>query len=506
MNTAVQERFLEPSSLVARVQRFRALRALVLGDVMLDSYLEGNATRLCSEGPVPVIRKTSEARLPGGAANTAANLQALGAEVRLVGLAGADATGQLLRSSLRAQGVDDGWLVEDEHLTTLHKLRILADGQYVVRFDDGDTEAPSTSSSARLVSRLAEALEWCDVVVVSDYAYGVVSTPLLERVVEWRRRRPCPLVVDSKDLARYQGVGATVITPNHLEAQLLASPGSVPQPDAGLELIERVGREIRSYLGVEHVIVTMGKRGVCLVEESGDTEHLAAHPTAQAHDVGAGDSFTAGLALALAAGAGCREAARIGLISAGIAVTKPRTAVVNHRELLQRVSLVGRSAEGRGSERGLDDLRERLRFARLTGQTVVFTNGIFDILHAGHVDFLRQARQLGDLLVVGINSDRSALAVCGSRPFNRQEDRLALVSALDSVDHALLFDEQTPEQLIQALGPHVHVKGGDYAGQPLPEAEAVAAAGGRVVILPLSPDDETPGLIERLLLSAAGGN
>jgi D-beta-D-heptose 7-phosphate kinase/D-beta-D-heptose 1-phosphate adenosyltransferase len=218
-------------------------------------------------------------------------------------------------------------------------------------------------------------------------------------------------------------------------------------------------------------------------------------------DVGAGDSFLAVIALALASGASAHQAARIAIEASCVAAGKRRTSTVSLRELLQRISLQVHAAESRGGERELGPLIAALDAARAAGQTVVFTNGSFDLLHAGRIEFLRQARQLGDLLVVGVNSNRTTRLLKGdNRPLNDEQSRLALVRALGPVSHALLFDDEEPSAIIRALQPDIHVKGGDYAGVELPEAEAVAEVGGRIVILPLAGADDARQLVERIAL------
>jgi len=484
------------------VRRFRRLRALVVGDVMLDSYLEGRAARLCSEGPVPVVRRTAEERVPGGAGNSAANLRALGAEVMLVAPVGRDRVGEMLRDALRARDVGDDWLVADAAAGTLHKLRILANGQYVVRFDDGDTDHLSPEGQRAFRDRVAAAFARCDVAIVSDYRYGAISPAAIEYLCELRRVHDVPLVVDAKHLLRYRAVGATLLTPNHLEARLAVDPASGGEGPITIPEIERVGRSLLELVDAERVAITLAADGVLLLERGAPACHLPAHPVAQANDVGAGDSFTAAAALALAAGADCRQAAQIGVDAAGIAVAKRRTAIVRGQELLQRVSLRDRDATAR-HHRDLAALAARLEPARAAGRTIVFTNGVFDILHAGHVRFLRQAKALGDVLVVGVNSDASVeRGALERRPVNGERDRLALVAALAPVDHAILFDEATPAAAIRALRPRVHVKGGDYADTVLPEAEAVREVGGRVVILPLDGAPTLDGLSDRVLAIA----
>lgn len=502
------------------VRSFRRLRVLVIGDAMLDTYLEGTAARLCSEGPVPIVRKTSELRVPGGAANTAANLRALETEVIFLSIIGRDVAGMLLRSALRERGVDGRWLVEDERASTLHKLRILADGQYVVRFDDEESHAYTQESQKQLLAHLTEAFSQCDLVVVSDYGYGVLTGELIDRLRELRAAHPKVLLVDSKDLYRFRHIGATVVTPNHLEARLLvehrraAVGASLIGARAQLTEIERIGRELLTILDAEHAAITMAGDGVCLVDRHGMTRHVPAHPVDHANDIGAGDSFAAAMALSLAAGASIEDAAQIGIDAAGIAVTRRWTAVVSYQELLQKVSLRDAALHSGGhipvtegdSLMALSQLTAELDIERLAGRTIVFTNGVFDILHAGHVQFLRRAKALGDVLVVGVNSDRSTRQLKGKRrPINSERDRLALVAALDSVDHVILFDEDTPTELIRTLRPHIHVKGGDYADEVLPEAEAVREVGGRIVILPLAGSLSTSRVIDRIVALASDG-
>jgi D-beta-D-heptose 7-phosphate kinase/D-beta-D-heptose 1-phosphate adenosyltransferase len=497
---------------------FRQLRVLVIGDVMLDTYLEGNATRLCSEGPVPVVRKTAEQRIPGGAANTAANLRALEADVALLGVVGHDIAGSLLREALQARGIDDHWLVEDEQASTLHKLRILADGQYVVRFDEGGLQGEQSSpytkrTQQRLLAHLEYLYAWCDLMLISDYCYGVVFDALIELLQKLHDAQPKTWLIDSKALQRFRTVSATIVTPNYLEAQLLiaslerdadTSRRAGQRDSADMAEVAEIASRLLSSLHTEHVAITLAERGVFLLNRAGSAVHIPAHPVHHANDVGAGDSFSAALALALAAGAEIEEAARIAIDAAAIAVTKPRTAVVLYQELLQSVSLRA-YAKDANTQRSNAEYAARTHLVSLLdaerskGRIVVFTNGVFDILHAGHVQFLRQARALGDVLVVGINSDGSVRRRKGAgRPINSERDRCSLVAALDMVDHVLIFDEDTPSGLIRLLRPAIHVKGGDYADESLPEAEAVREVGGRIVILPLAGTVSTSDVIERI--------
>jgi lipopolysaccharide heptosyltransferase II len=330
----------------ALLHRFQNLRVLVIGDVMLDTYLEGEATRLCSEGPVPVVRKTEEQRVPGGAANTAANVRALGAEVLLLGIVGHDSAGSLLREALRERGINDRWLVEDATLSTLHKLRVIANGQYVVRYDEGNKRDQPCSPvvQQQLLSHLDELHRQCDVIIVSDYCYGVLFPELIARLHSLQRVQPRPWLIDSKALQRYQSIPATILTPNYSEAlallaQLQGRPADYDHSGANLAEVEQVARLLLTYFRSECIALTLGAHGVFLLEHSGDKLHLSAHPVDCVNDVGAGDTFSAALALALGAGGTLHEAAAIGIDAAGIAVSKPRTVAVQYQELLRRVNM-----------------------------------------------------------------------------------------------------------------------------------------------------------------------
>ncbi|MBW3632238.1 MAG: D-glycero-beta-D-manno-heptose 1-phosphate adenylyltransferase, partial [Chloroflexi bacterium] len=249
----------------------------------------------------------------------------------------------------------------------------------------------------------------------------------------------------------------------------------------------------------DHIAITMADQGVLLTGPSGEQTHLPCHPVERAGDVGAGDTFTAAAALALATGASAAQAVRVGIDSASIAITRSRTSVVSYQDLLRRVSL-----DDNSDILSLKDVVARLEAERFLGKRIVFTNGVFDILHAGHVQLLRRARALGDVLVVGLNTDASTRRLKGpTRPVNRESDRLALVSALDVVDYAVLFDEDTPAELIRAIRPHVHVKGGDYLAERLPEIGAVHEVGAEVEILSLVEGRSTTALIDRIVATAS---
>jgi len=316
-------------------------------------------------------------------------------------------------------------------------------------------------------------------------------------------------LVDSKNLYRFRNIGATVVTPNYLEARLLVEHGRITEPsisETGIDMseVEHIGRRLLAMIDTEHAAITLAGDGVFLIDRQGMTLYIPTFPIVQANDVGAGDSFAAAMALALVAGGNIEESARIAVDAASIAITKRWTSVVSYQELLQKVSLRDHASlspvTGACSPKSITRLTEQLGEERLRGKTIVFTNGVFDILHAGHVQFLRKAKELGDVLVVGVNSDHSTQRLKGKRrPINNERDRVSLVAALDPVDHVVLFNEDTPSELIRALRPDIHVKGGDYTDEFLPEAETVHEIGSRVVILPLAGSISTTSVIDRII-------
>lgn len=481
------------------VQGFTGLRALVIGDAMLDTWLEGEAIRLCKEAPVPVVREVSTTHCPGGAANTAVNLAALGADVEYVAFIGSDQPGRHLREAFRAAALDDRHLIEDAGISTLHKVRVIASGQYVVRFDEGSTDGVSTGSRLQMLERVAVRYPESDLVVVSDYCHGAIADDVITLLGELQQSHPTVLVVDSKTISRFANCPSTMVTPNLQEAWRATDPDNAPNQPVDLEQAYEIGRNLRGMLRSSMIAVTLAEQGVLLTGPDGGQAHLPCHPVSRASDVGAGDTFTAATAMALAAGALTEQAVRIGIDAAAIAVTRGRTSTVSAQDLLRRVSLADATPV-----RSLKDVVAQLEIDRFHGKRIVFTNGVFDILHAGHINLLRRAKALGDILVVGINSDASARRLKGPRrPVNREADRLALVSALDAVDYAVIFEEDTPAEVIRSLRPDVHVKGGDYQADTLPELDAVREVGAEIAILSLVEGRSTTSLIDRIVATAA---
>lgn len=479
------------ADLPSLLDRFRGLRVVVVGEAMLDSFLEGGAARLSAEAPVPVVAVEERRHLPGGAANAAANARALGAQVTLVSAVGDDREGRLLREALAAHGVDDRCLLTEPHRTTQTKTRVVAAGQMLLRYDAGSTGALVGPAEDALLTRLADAVRDADAILVSDYGYGILTPRVVAALAAEQEREERVLVVDSKDLRAYRDAGVTAVKPNFRQALGLlgASDRGGPRP----ELIAAEGERILAETGARIAAVTLDSEGALVLERGRDPYRTYARREAHSRSMGAGDTFAAALALALAAGADTPGAAELASAAAGVVVAKEATACCASDELLAAMTGEGKVIADR------DRLAAVLARHREEGRRVVFTNGCFDLLHRGHVTYLSRAKTLGDVLVVGLNSDDSVARLKGpDRPLNPLADRAHVLAALSCVDLVAPFSEPTPERLLETVRPDVFVKGGDYTRAMLPEAPLVERLGGRVELLPYVEDRSTTGIIERI--------
>ena len=474
--------------LAALVRGFKGRRCLVIGDVMLDVFERGRAERLAPDTPAPVVTDVRKESFPGGAANVATNLAALGAEVTLLGVVGDDPSGAELLRGLNQIGVRTDNVFRLSGRATVMKKRLVAGDATLARVDSGDKEPLMGAAEVEFAGRVAALAQSAEVVVVSDYSGGGVTQEVADTLAA--TDHGCVLL-DSKDPLRLRWRNLTAATPNHLEAQ--STLGLRVEVDPSCVDVGTVGEALRDALGVHTLTITLAEEGVVVVDSAGATR-LRGRRVANPDVNGAGDTFLAAFALSLGGGAPPRTAARLGIEAATLAVSRAGTTPVGFRELLQR--LPEDSLEVSGPVLGLEEDLERVR---RSGGKVVFTNGCFDLLHRGHLFLLREARKLGDMLVVGVNSDASARRVKGSgRPVMLEEDRVELLEALPCVDHVVVFDEDTPEALIRRVEPDLHVKGGDHADERLPEESVVEELGGEVVVLPLLPGRSASATIEHI--------
>jgi D-beta-D-heptose 7-phosphate kinase/D-beta-D-heptose 1-phosphate adenosyltransferase len=475
------------------IARFAGLRVLVVGEAMLDCYLHGVTERLCREAPVPIVDVVRRVDAPGGAANTAVNARSLGAEVTLLSVVGADGEAQVLRRALAEHGVAAAGLVDDPSRRTLAKQRLVAGGHMLVRFDQGSTGPLAPGPERVLGARLADLAGVHDTIVVSDYGYGILGPRTIAALAEGQARAPRVVVVDSKALPAYRRVGVTAVKPNFAEARALLGDHRPRAAGERVEAMTRDGHRLLEVTGAQIAAVSLDTDGAVFFERGSPPYRTYARPTAHARAAGAGDTFVAALALALAAGADLAAAAELASAAANVVVGKDGTAACSALELRAAVT---------SADKVVGDLRAlgaQLDGHRAAGRRIVMTGGCFDILHRGHITFLNAAKALGDVLVVGLNSDAGVRRLKGAgRPINDLEDRAHVLAALSAVDHIVPFDETTPAELVYAVRPDVFVKGGDYTLERMPEASVVQALGGVVRILPYVSDRSTSSIIERV--------
>ena len=473
-------------------QGFGARRILVVGDLMLDRYLWGDVRRISPEAPVPVLRLERESEVAGGAANVARNLVGLGLQVSVAGVTGDDGHRARLLGLLGEQGVEADCVLADPARPTTTKTRVVGDHQQMLRIDAERAAPLDTGITEQLLQRLAVQLPSFDAVLLSDYAKGVLTGELCERVIAAARAAGLPVLVDPKgsDFSRYRG--ASLITPNRAELALAAG---VDGDD--LDRLLEAGRGMRAGLGLEHLLLTLGELGVALVDADGVQRIPAV--AREVFDVsGAGDTVIATVAAGRAAGLDPVDAAHLANLAAGVVVGKVGTAAIGAGELAAAIADEA-ALEQAAKVLDPDALLPRLRQWRDRGERIVFTNGCFDLLHVGHVTYLERARRHGQRLVVGLNTDRSVRALKGpDRPLIGEQDRARVLAALAAVDAVVLFDEDTPIELIRAIRPDVLAKGADYREDEVVGAAEVKARGGQVVLVPLVDDRSTSGIIRRL--------
>ncbi len=463
---------------------FSRIRVLVAGDLMLDRYWQGAADRISPEAPVPVVRVEETEDRAGGAANVAVNIARLGGRVTVSGLLGPDEAGEVLRGLLGDHGIDC-LPRRAAPVRTITKLRVVSRHQQLVRLDfEQPLDAVDTGPvEAACLERLGDA----DALVLSDYCKGTLRDP--ERLIAAARSSGLPVLVDPKgaDFTRYRG--ATLLTPNLQEFEAVV--GSCGDDRA---LILR-GERLRDELALEGLLVTLGERGMLLLQRGQPALHLPTRAR-EVYDVtGAGDTVVAVLAAAVAAGASLVDAAGLANLAAGVVVGKLGTASVSPVELRGAVRQQGEWSAVHSEP----DLLAAVEEARVAGERIVMTNGCFDILHEGHVKYLQQARRLGDRLVVAVNSDASVRRLKGEgRPVNDLAQRLAVLAGLASVDWLVAFDEETPERLICRVCPDVLVKGGDYRPEEIAGYGCVRAAGGEVRVLDFIPDRSTSRIVDTI--------
>jgi len=472
------------------IDRLEGAAVLVVGDVLLDRFIEGRVTRISREAPVPVLKFGTARALPGGACNVAANILATGGAVTLTGITGADDAARELGQLCAGFPRLTAHLIADASRPTTVKTRYLSGWQQLLCIDAEDARPASPAIRDSLVAAALAAINRAGAVVVSDYGRGALDETSIRAVIAAARRAGKPVVVDPRRADAAVFAGATVITPNVEE--MAAFTGIRADSD---ERAVAACRQLLATADIGAVLLTRGSAGMTLVQRGTDT---ALHVPAETHRVydvtGAGDTVAATLASALSVGAPLADAVRLANTAAGIVVAKPGTATATPQELRQ--ALGAPRGDGVTSR---EEAAEHVRLWKGLGLRVGFTNGVFDLLHRGHLHSLEQAKRRVDRLVVGVNADASVKRLKGpDRPVQDEVARAAVLAALRTVDLVVIFGEDTPEELIRALSPDCLFKGADYAGGEIPGGAFVTANGGTVEFLPLLAGYSTTGTVAKV--------
>jgi len=483
------------SELIQILDRAHTIRVLVLGDIMLDRFVYGSVARISPEAPIPVMDVERSMDSAGGAANVARNCAAIGTNTTLMGVVGDDAWAVDLRKQIELSPTIEAQLIVDSERPTTVKTRYVADGQQVLRADRELRTPLGEAATTRLLAQLERYLSSADVLVLSDYAKGVLTERITRAAIEAARQANKPVIVDPKckDLRKY--TGATILTPNRLELQAACGFDCATE-----EAVEKAARPFIDGSVCTAMVVTRGKDGMSVVTRNAGAVHLRT-AARQVFDVsGAGDTVIAAMSLGIAAGANIVSAATLANLAAGIVVGKLGTAVVTVSELIEQLTPLN----ARAANSKIYTLESVLKMAqawRERGASIAFTNGCFDLLHPGHISLLDQAKRSADRLIVGLNADESIRRLKGaSRPIQNEIARATVLSSLKFVDAVVIFQEDTPINLIHALQPDVLVKGADYTIDRVVGGDFVTSRGGKVLLADLVEGQSTTSMVQRAVV------
>lgn len=483
--------------LLKTITRLGSPKVLLAGDFMLDSYIYGDALRISPEAPVQVLKVVRREYCGGGASSVAADVLTLGAKCVCIGVLGGDLNGDRLQDQLNQMGADTSGLLRLDSRPTICKERIVGLAQHrhrqqLLRVDEECTDPLTEPEFRQLLTIFQQHLADSDVVCLQDYNKGVLTADFCQTLIQMARKAGKPVLVDpplGQDYSKFYG--ATLITPNRKETSVAVGFPVETTADA-----ERAAFVLRKQLSLEAAVITLDKEGAFLVT-SDFSEHLPTIPRTVYDVTGAGDMMLAMMAVAMAAGADLRTSLQLANIASGIEVEKFGVATVSVDEIVNEILSRHRSKTGKIQE--IDTLRVELDYHRKQNETIVFTNGCFDVLHRGHIEYLNFCKKHGDVVVVGLNSDASVRQLKGpSRPINNQHDRAALLAALECVDYVVIFDEPDPLNLVMAVCPDVLVKGQDWAEKGVIGRDFVEARGGRVELAPMVEGKSSTLTIEKL--------
>lgn len=474
------------------IKRFKKNTVLVIGELIVDVYLQGCCSRISPEASVPVIDLLSKSSCLGGAANVAANLKAMGSKVLFCSVAGDDEGFNKAKELFRVFEISDEFLVVDPARQTLIKTRVGSTSQTMVRVDEGTVSEIDSIRETALIYQIKRAHEQCNAILIADYNKGIVSDRVLIAIEELQRKDKKFLAVDSKNLERFSFLKPDLVKPNYLETIGLLSKQVLIENRA--KQIQNLGKELWEKTHAKLTAVSVDEDGVCFFENDSFLFHVPADVIPSPKVSGAGDTFISVCLLALVSNANINTAASLALDAATIAVQKENTAVCSYEELLANYIVSSKIFE--------KNLAGLCKMYHSQGKRIVFTNGCFDVLHSGHVSYLKGAKAKGDILIVGLNNDESVRRLKGvERPINSLEHRIAVLSELNCVDYVIPFGshgQDNPIELIKKIKPDVFVKGADYEKKFMPERKILKEIGAEFVLLPLIDNQSTTTIIERI--------
>lgn len=471
------------------ISQFEKCKVLVLGDLMIDEYVWGEVGRISPEAPVQVVSVNNEDFTLGGAGNVVNNLVALGATAFPVGVIGEGRNGQRLLSIFEKLGLDTEGIFKEEERPTTRKTRVIAGSQHVLRIDRENCMDISFTTLESITAFIEKKLPKIDIVLISDYGKGLLTPALLGQVFKIARHYRKKTIVDPKGLNYSKYAGAYILTPNRKEAAL-ASGVDIRDSSS----VMQAGYKILKALPIENILITCGKDGMVLFEQGAPPRTIRAKAR-QIYDVsGAGDTVVAVMGLALASGAPLFDASAIANTAAGIVVGKVGTAPVTKKDL--SLAMGSFPDETPTKQKSLVEIEKIASELKKQSKRIVFTNGCFDLLHAGHVDFLSASKQMGDLLIVGIDDDASVKELKGpGRPIIAARERVRILNAMDSVDYIVIFASNQLDALIEAIRPDILTKGDNYAPDEVKYSELVEQLGGQVALIPVTEDFSSSQLI-----------
>lgn len=465
--------------------------ALVIGDVMLDRYLIGDVSRISPEAPVPVVLLKQQDERAGGAANVGANLALLGIHTEILGLIGQDAEGKSLSDLMQQSGINTDHLITDAKRPTIAKTRVLGGHQQMIRIDQESQATLSSEQQALIIKACDKALSAKPaLVILSDYAKGLLSETVCQHVIQACRKTNTPVLVDPKGIDYSKYTGATGLTPNKKETAEACMTNTQD------ENLTAKATQLKNDLELDFLAVTKGDEGILLID---DTTHLLSATAKQVFDVsGAGDTVIATLAAGIIHDLSTLDSLRLANTAAGVVVGKVGTKPISKHELVEAMTNEQSKVQAHKVST-FEELMEKVALWKNTEQKIVFTNGCFDLLHAGHVTYLEAAKNRGDKLILGLNTDRSVSALKGpSRPVVNEKDRARVLAALEAVDAVILFDEDTPLDLINAIKPNVIAKGSDYTADQVVGGKEVESWGGEIALIDLVEGRSTSNIIKKM--------